>query len=211
MDYITMIILIAGTFLIFVLARRNKINSPVEVKNQVEETGSIEEVNKNSVLENIAKLVGIERDEKVTELVAAFSDPLSFTKENPALFEDYFLSENDLNNKREIMLITLYQRCFEQKLMWAVDWSEFGENVLDIVNVLLETKGYDEVEVENVNEKETDALLIEIASLLRERQLVLCELGRGNDMYELFIVSAYNYYQLTNEGKKLELSINEIK
>lgn len=147
----------------------------------------------------IAEGIGISNPESIENIIKAYLEPYDFVSNNRYVFNDYFLSDTEKNDNHDISLITLLYYGFKKKVMWGLDWNTSNDDVVEIVNTMLLNIGSRKLVVGkdipsawldyNSNEyKDINDLFVEINKLVKEQNLALFELGRGNDAYEIFFV-----------------------
>lgn len=125
-------------------------------------------------------------------------------------------------NKYDVSLITLIFYGFDESLIWCLDWKTSIQDTFDVVNALLKVKNFDAVnasqlptlvlvDADTFNENmDTYDFLVALNTFLEQRGLLICELGRGNDSYEVFILEKKDYAAFLDSVKSLGYSISKL-
>ena len=174
----------------------------------------------------VVHAIGIKKEGIIELLEASYFTSDEFVEKNPSVFESVYSEESITKNTVDVCLIALMEFGFDENLIWNSDWNVCGEDLVTIVNELLTKKGYKNLKADDSGDTdcsfpaewidfstenwlEAYELLVEFEKILEKQDVYLCELGRGNDAYEIFLIAQSDYDAFIKACQKLGFSCSK--
>ncbi|WBW96741.1 DUF6630 family protein [Oceanirhabdus sp. W0125-5] len=193
-------------------------------------------VSKNNIEVAISNLVELIFDEDVENIkdsiISWYNNPKLFFKNNPDIFEDYYLKEDEVLDDVDNSLIVLFYFMNKKNKGFALDWKQENEDTIYFINQMLEEKKIEHIEIvsddSGINESEMSLLssyfdyndkayldtyefILKCNQEINKVDISICELGRGNDEYEIFLVDNNKLNQIEMINQLLGFSIAPFK
>lgn len=223
--FICFVISVVIIGVIYMMKKKLSVNSEKEINNTVE----------TDVEYNIKKLVELlfneTRDDVSNTVLLAYKQPVKFYNDNKQIFADFYFDEIKEIDYIDTSLIVLYSHLSKEIRACNLDWSQDNNDTLYFINELLEARKTkkitkvkeltsssrsemvvlaDHLNCNNDNYLGTYEFLCHCGRELEKEELILCELGRGNDAYEVFIVDKVKFNEVKEINKRLGYSITQI-
>ncbi len=158
----------------------------------------------------LAQLLTTSTGRAFADILGFINDPKVFFNDNPEIFEDYFLTESELKDSMDLILIILKHHMIFENNLEMIDWKELNEETFEKVNSLMRSKSLNEISIsEGWGDLEPSEFLNLCGELVRNDSCyTLLELGRGTDALEFFLVPTERVDQILNLSKSLDFSIS---
>lgn len=98
----------------------------------------------------------------------------------------------------------------KDKKAFGIDWCQENTDTIYFLNEILEAQDISKLNIDPDEDVETFDFLEICKKELENHNLVLCELGRGNDAYELFVLTPDRFEGVQEVCGVLRYEIQEI-